>query len=217
MSKKRRSSAKAKLSVSKAQGASALLKESPRDRPKEDYAKHHDVVARAAGIGGVRVRSRLELLLVRGDISAVESEAGRRFGRDWMIGINGEGGSCLSFKVRGSGDGHLSETRLDATRDHRLASYALEHDPRARPIGNPTSTLIRFIINDTSFHELAASMGCRRETAKARVCLFLTVLADHYARVDAGKRINSTLQTKEAALKRFDPDDLRNPFTANRT
>lgn len=200
------------LTRSKGRDAVGLL--SSRDRPSDEYVRHHSVVSRAAGIGGVRVKTRLEQMLTSGDITAPESEAGWRFGRDWLIsGFTSPGSSLSFFDVKSSGDPVPNEGKLDAARNHRLAADALRRPRRDQMDRNPVHTMVAFAVEDRAIADIAADMASTWRTAKRRIIKNLQILADHYADIDGATRKSTTLHTREAALQRFDPDDRRNPFT----
>lgn len=200
------------LTRSKGRDAVGLL--SSRDRPNEEYFRHHSVVSRAAGIGGMRVKTRLEQMLTAGDITPPESEAGWRFGRDWLIsGFTSTGSSLSFFDVKSSGDPVPNEGRLDAARNHRLASLALLRPRRDQFDKIPVQTMVAFTVEDRAIADIAADMASTWRTAKRRIIKNLQILVEHYDEVDGATRKSATLHTKEAALRRFDPDDRRNPFT----
>jgi hypothetical protein len=197
-------------------GGVPLAAPDPRDKPSKEYLLHHDIVSRSGGAGGKRVRSRLEQLLMTSFISAEQSEAGRRFLLDFLRGSEGEGGSCLSFKVRGNGDGHPSETRLDSFRAFEDARIMLDSNKGLFLHGRaPVSKLLLMCLaGDESFATIAAAMGFSHESSsKSRIRSYLEVLESYYESLDDKAGRSSTVHTKAAALKRFEPIDLRNPFT----
>jgi hypothetical protein len=185
-----------------------------RDGATAEYRQHHRVVSRASGVGGQRRCSRLEQLWDSDYVTPEAFYAGWRFGRDYEIGIIGEGGSCLSFRVSGGGDGHPSMARLDATRRFVLASAYLDAQKGlSRPGGSKVSEyLLRFIARDQSIDEMRAAMGYKDwMAARAWIKRTLDALTDHYKEADREAGRSDMPHTREAALRFIEPDDRRLP------
>lgn len=213
---KRRATAHAKRAATnslKAKGRDAVANLGPRDGPGEDYARHHDVVSRSAGIGGLRVCQRLERLWREGGISPDEHEAGRRFARDWVMG-EGSAGSCLSFSVRGGGDWHPNDSQIDALTASRQAQAALIQRCPEQSDPHPVATIVAFVVRDETIWHIARQMNQHSRVVKLRIQANLKILAEHYAAVDKARGRSTTVYTPEGVERQLDPDDRRNPFTA---
>lgn len=185
-----------------------------RDGPTVEYRQHHRVISRASGVGGQRHCSRLEQLWDSEHITPEAFYAGWRFGRDHEIGIVGEGGSCLSFRVSGGGDGHPSMVRLDATRRFVMASAYLDSQKNlVRPGGSKASEyLVLFVARDQSIDEMRAAMGYKDwMAARAWLVRALDALVAHYVDVDREGGRSDMPHTREAALRFIEPDDRRLP------
>jgi hypothetical protein len=185
-----------------------------RDGPTAEYRQHHRITSRAAGTGGQRHCSRLEQLWDSECITPEGFYAGWRYARDHEIGIIGEGGSCLSFRVSGGGDGHPSMMRLDATRRFVIASAYLDSQKGlARQGGAKASEyLTLFVARDQSIDEMRAAMGYKDwMAARAWIVRALDALVAHYVDVDREAGRSDMPHTREAALRFIEPDDRRLP------
>lgn len=177
----------------------------PRETATPDLKRHKDVTTRVAG--GERIHTRLEQLLEKRYISPAQSEAGRRWDRDYRICFGGGGRSCLDMSPRGNGGWNPSEAREDASKAYHAARAALDGKTLPQAIDMPPSRVVtRCCVDDVPFSELAARLGVAPEVAKARVAQCLAVLAVHYEAEDRRKGSNSTAQTYETALAKFEPE-----------
>lgn len=176
-----------------------------RERATEAFKKHSDVTGRRSGAGD-RVYTRLEQLLENRYISPAQSEAGRRWAKDYLTCFGGSGRSCLDISPRGHGF-NGSEAREDASKAHLAAKASLDGNMLPQALGVPPSAVVTLCcVDDASFSSVASQLGISHELAKARVAQYLAVLAVHYATEDKRIGRSSTAQTTEAALARFEPE-----------
>ena len=176
-----------------------------RERATDGLKRHKDITSRRSGAGD-RIYTRLEQLLENRYISPVQSEAGRRWARDYLMCFGGGGRSCLDISPRGNGF-NPSEAREDAARAYHEARAALDGNKLPQAEGVPPSAVVTFCcVEDQSFSAIASRLGVSLELAKARVSQYLAVLSVHYAAEDKRIGRSSTAQTQEAALARFEPE-----------
>lgn len=206
-----------KASRSKADPKQRLDGLTPRDSVNPGYLKHHRVIARSGAAGGERTYTRLEQMFDAGDIEPDQSEAGRRYLNDWSYGQKGEGGSCLEFRVRGTGAGVPDQSKLDATTRYREAKTAIDAEYQIPKSTIKASYIMeRLVIYDESFTQMAQYLQSRAVRAKQIAQKCLEILARHYAEVDRIGGRSTTAHTRSAAKKKYEPIDDRNPFTAGR-
>lgn len=176
-----------------------------RETAAPELKRHKDVTGRVAG--GERVHTRLEQLLEKRYISPAQSEAGRRWDRDYRICFGGGGRSCLDMSPRGNSGWNPSEAREDASKAYHAARSALDGKTLPQAIdARPSDVVTACCVEDKSFTELGARLGIQAEVAKSRVAQCLAVLAVHYEAEDRRNGKNSTAQTYESALAKFEPE-----------
>lgn len=177
----------------------------PRDGPTEEFREHIDVTDRVAG--GKKVFSKLEQLLISRQIEPEQSEAGRRFARDYLKGNVGRTSCSLNASTGGRGSDGMTDVRLDACRRLDEAVKALEvARPSRMKRGRAGELLIELCVNNTSYVQLARSFMVSKELVKDWIFELLAVLAAHYERIDEANGRSSTAHTYQAALKRFEPE-----------
>ena len=80
---------------------------------------------------------------------------------------------------------------------------------------SPTAVMVQFCVDDTPLREIAAeTMNVSDKTAKRKVCEYLAELAAHYEDVDRRQGRSTTVYTREAALRRFEPLDKQDEEAA---
>lgn len=191
----------------------------PRDGPTEEFRRHHEVITRAGTSTGRRVRTRLERMLLEGDIAPAQSEAGRRFAWSYAVGCNPGVRSCLAASLSGGrGDGGFTDNRHQAFVAYDEARRALDGgiNPQA-VVSAPSNVLTKFCVDDASFSEIAEELGLRDATVKRWIRRYLETLAEHYAGVDRRLGRTATAETVEMALRRFEPLDAADEKDRERT
>lgn len=176
-----------------------------RDGATEEFQQHFDTRKRRSGEGEV-VFTRLEQLLENDDIKAVQSEAGRRWARDFLICFGGSGRSCLDITPKGNGGWNPSEAREDAAKAYLAARVALDGSKSPASGMTPSQVVTMCVVDDAPFEHVGLCLGVSKYLAKRAIAEHLQVLADHYASEDKRVGRNSTAQTKEAAIARFEPE-----------
>jgi hypothetical protein len=123
------------------------------------------------------------------------------------MGVVGYGMSSLEMSSGGGGDGHPSMGRLDAlTRFKEAAKILAEARCPRLPKGSSADLLIMVCAEDQAFSAVAGMAGVSDEVIKSWIAQILTVLANHYHKLDRTAGRETTVYTAEAALKRFEPE-----------
>ncbi len=146
-------------------------------RPSTEYCQHHDVaeprVDATAFHPGWRLSTRLDRLLVAGEITREAWQAGDAFRTTWErangIGMVRE----LELRARVAIEDRLSIGRLDAAAWLRRVSEALGR--------NATWLIERCVVQDASWRETAKRLRISDKTAQSWTATVLQSLADHLA------------------------------------
>lgn len=178
---------------------------SDRDGPTEAFKQHHDTVGRRGSVGQ-RVYSRAEQLMDAEEISPQEFAACLRYSRDYSRGIIGSS-TVVTFRNGPSGGGGMvSEERLDSTRAHREAAAVLDAI-KDRSAIDPSEAMVMFAHEDASFRDLGQAMSADHKTAKGRILVYISELAEHYERIDREYGRSVTPYTRIGARMLIDPED----------
>ena len=188
----------------------------PRDGPTKWFEQHHEVVTRAGRSAGKRVRSQLEKFLIDGTITPAQSEAGRRFAWSYAVGCNERGRSCLAMTVSRGASDYGADPKHQAFIAYDEARVMLDGNRHSLALRfSPTAVMVQFCVDDTPLREIAAeTMNVSDKTAKRKVCAYLAELAAHYEDVDRRQGRSTTVYTREAALRRFEPLDKQDEEAA---
>lgn len=188
----------------------------PRDGPTKWFEQHHEVVQRAGMSGGKRVRSQLERFLADSTITPAQSEAGRRFAWSYAVGCSERGRSCLAMTVSRGASDYGADTKHQAFIAYDEARIMLDGNRHALALRFfPTAVMVKFCVEDVPLQEIASeTMNASAKTAKRRVCEYLAQLAAHYEDVDRRQGRSTTVYTREAAPRRFEPLDKQDEEAA---
>jgi hypothetical protein len=146
------------------------------DGPTNEFRAHHHVIARGRS-GGFRVLSRLEKLLLGGDITRRQFQAGQAFANAYLLAYESGSSSLAGSEVRGhfdqTGGRHLAAIR------YAEARVKLDGSEAASP-GSNSSLLLSMLIDNEGFNRIGRWLGITDKPAKRRIVGWLDVLAEHY-------------------------------------
>ena len=126
----------------------------------------------------------LDKLVIAGEISQSQYDAGLKLRRDYEISFAGSLRSCLAHLSSGgrspSGDTG-SDVRRSSLRAFDDARVALDGTTKREVWDSPSNLLLHFVVADQSLADIAALIGVSTPTAAiTRIRLHLAVLAEHY-------------------------------------